>query len=102
MKEKPRLFIQFQPFPSLMGGCTKSITLIGEIATNREMDIEYPFLCGLQSIQYGLSIMNRISIFFKSVFLLQDKISSEPKKISQVLKKKRSKESYCDLVCSYK
>ena len=94
MKEKPKLFIQFQPFPSLMGGClreqcTKSITLIGEIATNREMDIEYPFLCGLQSIQYGLSIMNRISIFFKSVFLLQDKISSEPKKISQVSKKKK-------------
>ena len=94
MKEKPRLFIQFQPFPSLMGGClreqcTKSITLIGEIATNREMDIEYPFLCGLQSIQYGLSIMNRISIFFKSVFLLQDKISSEPKKFFSGVEKKK-------------
>ena len=70
---KTKTFYSISAFSSLMGGClreqcTKSITLIGEIATNREMDIEYPFLYGLQSIQYGLSIMNWISIFSRVFF----------------------------------
>ena len=32
------------------------------------MDIEYPFLYELQSFQYGLSIMNWISIFLRMYF----------------------------------
>ena len=47
--------------------------MISKIATNRETDIESPFLYELQSFQYGLSIMNWIPFFLllKNVLLVQ-------------------------------